>query len=464
MSNLYKSMIEIQKENLISFHMPGHKNNMTFYKKYFNKIGFYALDTTEIPGTDHLHNPKTCIQESQNKLSKYYQSKKSYFLVNGSTCGILAMIHGLIDPDKKLLMNRHVHQSVLHSLQLKNITPVYLIPRIDNEYGLILDLDLKVLDDLLTKDKDIQGVFLTYPSYEGVCFDLNKVAAIVKKHNRYLLIDEAHGSHLRIHKNLPMSATETQADVIVQSAHKNLPAVTQGAFLHVNNTRIIASIDKYLRIFQSSSPSYIIMNSLDISVDFMIKSGYEAMSALLKWIKDLHEYIYSSAFVLVNDYKRFKNESILFDPTKIVISSLSIGLSGNQLEKLLREEYHIQVEYSTHNYIVLIATMMNRESDFITLKKALKDIQQEVKKPVKLKAKESLLLNEVIVAMNPYEVETYEKEVIAIDSAVNKVAYESVIPYPPGIPLINPGEKITTKAISKIKLLQDNIQVIKEIK
>lgn len=460
-NKLVDSLRKIKDENLVSFHMPGHKNSKNFFKEKFNGLDLIDIDQTEIPGTDNLHNPTDCIMTSQNKLSEFYKSYKSYFLVNGSTCGILSMIFATTKRNDKILVNRNAHQSVINAILLNGLEPVYLMPRIDESSGMILGVVAEAVEEKLSNNSDINTVLLTYPSYEGICFDIKKISKIVKKYNGYLLIDEAHGSHLLCHEELPISACESQADIVVQSAHKNLPAFTQGAYLHLYNKDLEASIEKHLKIFQSSSPSYLIMASLDLSVDYLFEESQFKMEVLLNEVKKLVNQLKKTNYKVINwgiDYNRLP---FTFDKTKIILSGLSIGLDGKKLEKLLRKEYQIQVEYSTDNFIVLITSTLNNSSDFKKLYSALNSIEKKYGKD-KIIPQKPLILTDVNVKIKPNAVEQYTHEVKKIDDCLGKIAFESVIPYPPGIPLINPGEEVTEEALDKLKNMVSELKIVEE--
>ena len=454
---------KVDNENLISFHMPGHKNNKEFFKKYLNNIDLVDMDLTEIPGTDNLHEPENIIKESHIKLSKCYGSLKSYFLVNGSTSGILSMIFAVTKRNDKILINRNAHKSAMNAIILNDLDPIYIIPKIDEENGLILGIDNEELEEILIKEKDIKVVFLTYPTYEGFCFDIEKTIKIIKKYNKLLIIDEAHGSHFIMNDKFPVSSINCSADIVVQSAHKNLPAFTQGAYLHVNNNDLIENVEKYLKIFQSSSPSYLIMSSLDASVDFILKEGKKKSDILIKNIELFYKKMKKSNYKLLN-MGILNNRTVYdYDISKIVISPLDIGITGEELEKILRKEYKIQIEYSTYNFCLFIATVFNNESDFNELFYALLDIEKKYKKE-KLISKESLILKKIITKIRIGEIDKYDFELINLDKSLNRISYESIIPYPPGIPLINPGEVITKEALLKIKRIRNNIKVLKEKK
>ena len=460
---LINGIKKVDDENLISFHMPGHKNNKEFFNKYLNAIDLIDMDLTEIPGTDNLHEPENIIKQSQIKLSKCYKSLKSYFLVNGSTSGILSMIFAVTKRNDKILINRNAHKSAMNAIILNDLDPIYIIPKIDKENGLILGIDNEELEEILIKEKDIKVVFLTYPTYEGFCFDIEKTIKIVKKYNKLLVIDEAHGSHFIMNDEFPMSSIDFGADVVVQSAHKNLPAFTQGAYLHVNNNELVGNVEKYLKIFQSSSPSYLIMSSLDASVDFILKEGKEKSDILIKNIKSFYEKMKKSNYKLLN-MGILDNRTVYdYDISKIVISPLNIGITGQELEKILRNEYKIQIEYSTYNFCLFIATVFNNKSDFNKLFYSLLDIEKKYKKE-KLISKEGLILKKIITKIRIGEIDKYDFELINLEKSLNRISYESVVPYPPGIPLINPGEVITKEALLKIKEIRNNIKVLKEKK
>lgn len=460
-NRLIDALRKIKDEDLVSFHMPGHKNNESFFREKLDGLDLMDVDLTEIPGTDYLHNPTDCIMTSQTKLSEFYKSYKSYFLVNGSTCGILSMIFATTKRDDKILVNRNAHESVINGIALNGLRPVYIMPEIDESSGMILGVTAEALEEKLSNDSEIKVVLLTYPSYEGICFDIDKISKIAKKYNCQLIIDEAHGSHLLSHEELPISACESAADIVVQSAHKNLPAFTQGAFIHLYNKDLEASLEKYLKIFQSSSPSYLIMASLDLSVDYLFEESNLKTKVLLEEVNTLVKQLKKTNYKVINwgiDYNRLP---FTFDPTKIIISGLTLGLSGKTLEKILREEYSIQVEYSTDNFIVLITSVFNKSKDFKKLYDSLKAIEQKYGKN-KIKSKKPLILEDVIVKIKPNNIEEYNYKTETIDQCLGKIAYESIVPYPPGIPLINPGEVVTKEAIDQLKKMVSELKIVEE--
>jgi arginine/lysine/ornithine decarboxylase len=373
------------------------------------------------------------------------------------------MIFATTKRNDKILVNRNVHKSVMNAILLNGLEPIYIVPEIDRTNGLILGINTEKFENILIKDKDIKVVLLTYPTYDGICFDIDKISKIIKKYNRILIVDEAHGSHFITNEKFPLSSVECGADIVVQSAHKNLPAFTQGAYLHINNFSLLENVEKYLKIFQTSSPSYLIMSSLDISVDFILNEGRDKSEELINNIYCFNKKIKKSSYELLN-VGILKNKTVVdYDISKIIISSLNIGISGKDMELILRKEYKIQVEYSTYNYILLITTVFNSKNDFDKLLNALFDIEKKYHNS-KLLPKESLILENINIKYKPSRVNDFDYELINIYKSLNRVSYESIVPYPPGIPLINPGEIITEEAIGKIVRIKNKIKVIKEKK
>ncbi|MGM0378786.1 MAG: aminotransferase class I/II-fold pyridoxal phosphate-dependent enzyme [Bacillota bacterium] len=454
--SLIKGLKSVKDENLTSFHMPGHKNNKKIYK-YIENNNLLDLDITEIPGTDNLHDPKNIIKKSQKDLSKIFNSKKSYFLVNGSTCGILSTIYSVTNKNDKILINRNAHKSVLNAVKLNELNPLHIKPKLDSKTDLICGIDIKDLKYKLKNFPKIKVVFLTYPTYEGICYNLKKVVKIIKSYNKFIIIDEAHGSHFKFSTLFPDSGTNFKVDAVIQSAHKNGLTLTQGAYLHIFNKSIIKNVENYLKIFQTSSPSYIIMASLDANLKFFKNKGKIYSEKLNKNIKKFSNKLKETKFINLNNL----DIGYDYDFSKLIISPLKLGINGNDLEKILRKKYKIQVEYSTYNYCLLIASVFNKSKDFEKLLKALKSIEKTINKK-SLSFKKGLILENINIKYRPSELKKYSFKKIKVNKSLNKIAYESVIPYPPGIPLIMPGEIITKEALEKISIIKNEIKVLEE--
>lgn len=439
------------EENLISFHVPGHKNGRIikeYYNKYFNNI--LDIDTTEIPGTDNLHNPQEGILNSQKRISDIYNSKKSYILVNGTTCGILSMIMASTKPGDKILVAKNCHKSVYNGILLGNLTPIFIEEKIDKVTGIILNISPNEIEEKLVNNPEITAVVLTYPTYNGICSDISEICNLVKKYNKILLVDEAHGAHLAVSDILPFSSIDFGADIVVQSTHKSLPAFTQSSILHVNSDNIdISKLEMMLSTFQSSSPSYLLMSSIDIAMEIFENQGKILMLDLIeniKWFKyQLH---FKTKFKIVDKTLKGFEDVYDFDITKINIVTTMEGYTGYETEKILRNKFNIQVEFSTERMMLIIASIGNKRSDFEKLLDALIFISGK-RRPLYINdIDEKTFSLKRKISMN--EAFYLSGDIIDINESIGLIGLDFIIPYPPGIPILTPGEVITKEMVEYI--------------
>ncbi|MDU4861357.1 MAG: aminotransferase class I/II-fold pyridoxal phosphate-dependent enzyme [Terrisporobacter othiniensis] len=435
---------ELKDDNLTSFHVPGHKTGKIFrklgYKNILEKI--YTLDTTEIDGTDNLHNAKEIIKESQDRAARVFNSDKTIYLVNGTTCGIEASIMAVCNPKSKIIVNRDCHQSAINACILGDIDPVYIESVVCKKTNIIMGVDVESTKSVIDNNLDAKAIVLTYPTYYGKTFDLKSVCDYAHSKNIIVIVDEAHGAHLQLSNNLPKSAIEQEADIIIQSTHKTLPSFTQSSMMHVKGNRVDTNkIEAMLRFLESSSPSYILLTSLELAVDIYDNYGIKLMENLLSNI---------------NNFKsKFKNnENIIIDnnmdKTKIFISLKKLGITGYELDSILREKYKIQVELSNYYGVLLICTIGNDEEDFVRLKRALddfilntndKELLEDINYPESIPEK----------VLNPRQAFYSDKHSVKLEDSIGKISGEYIIPYPPGISLISPGEIITKEIITYIQ-------------
>lgn len=435
---------ELRDDNLISFHVPGHKMGKVFeklgYKNILEKI--YTLDTTEIDGTDNLHNAKEIIKESQNRAARVFNSDKTIYLVNGTTCGIEASIMSVCNPKSKIIVNRDCHQSVINACILGDIEPVYIESKVCKKTNIIMGVDGENTKSVIDNNLDAKAIVLTYPTYYGRTFDLKAICDYAHSKNIIVIVDEAHGAHLQLSDNLPKSAIEQGADIIIQSTHKTLPSFTQSSMMHIKGNRVDKNkIGSMLRFLESSSPSYILLTSLELAVDIYDKYGIKLMEDLLSNIDNFK-------------IKFENNENIIIDnsmdKTKIFISLKKLGITGYELDSILREKYKIQVELSNYYGALLICTIGNDEKDFIRLEKSLDDLLLNISNKELL---EDTNYPESIPekVLNPRQAFYSDKISVKLEDSVGKVSGEYIIPYPPGISLISPGEIITQEIITYIQ-------------
>lgn len=431
-----------KNKEVVSFHVPGHKNG-----KLFNKLGYdlnelSKLDSTEIIGTDNLFNADGIIKESMDRCSKVFGSDKSYFLTNGTTCGIYSAIMGGCDLKDKVIVNRDCHQSVINASILGDIDLVYGFCDINENLSTVLNVENFI--NLIEDNKDAKAILVTYPTYYGQTFDLERICKKAHENNMIVIVDEAHGAHLGLSEYLPKTALSLGADIVIQSTHKTLTSFTQSSIMHIKSDKVdFNRIENFLRIFQSSSPSYLLMTSLEISVDIYDKYGKELMKKLINEIDYFKEHFVDNSNISI------QNE---YDKTKIFVKIDSI--CGYDLEKILRFEYDIQVELSNYYGVLLVSSIGNDVYDFLKLKNALISIIKDNKNGEildidleKLKCGlKNIPTKKFLLKESFYKI----KKSVKIEDSINEVCGEFVIPYPPGVSIISPGEIITQEIIDTI--------------
>lgn len=435
---------ELRDDNLISFHVPGHKMGKAFeklgYKNILEKI--YTLDTTEIDGTDNLHNAKEIIKESQNRAARVFNSDQTIYLVNGTTCGIEASIMSVCNPKSKIIVNRDCHQSVINACILGDIEPVYIESKVCKKTNIIMGVDAENTKSVIDNNLDAKAIVLTYPTYYGRTFDLKAICDYAHSKNIIVIVDEAHGAHFQLSDNLPKSAIEQGADIIIQSTHKTLPSFTQSSMMHIKGNRVDKNkIGSMLRFLESSSPSYVLLTSLELAVDIYDKYGIKLMEDLLSNIDNLKSKFENNENIIIDNN---------MDKTKIFISLKKLGITGYELDSVLREKYKIQVELSNYYGALLICTIGNDEKDFIRLEKSLDDLLLNISNK-KLLEDTNYPENVPEKVLNPRQAFYSDKISVKLEDSVGKVSGEYIIPYPPGISLISPGEIITQEIITYIQ-------------
>jgi arginine decarboxylase len=457
-TSIIDKLKEIVDTNLISFHMPGHKLGKVYDKLGYSDIlkNIYKMDTTEIDGTDNLHSPDGIIKKSQERASKVFKSEYTYYLVNGSTCGIQGAIMASCLPKDKIIVNRDCHQSVISSCILGDIEPVYIKPKINIQTNIIEGIEIQDAINTIDNNLDAKAILVTYPTYYGKTYDLKKICDYAHEKNMVVIVDEAHGAHLGLSNKLPKTALEQGADIVIQSTHKTLPSFTQSSMIHIQGNRVNKDkIGQILRIIESSSPSYVLMSSLDLAVDIYETKGKSLMNELLLNID-----------IFKSDMKNNKLIDVFNgdDKTKMFISSKKLGITGYELEKILRKKYNVQVELANYYGVLLICTIGNELEDFNIIKKALNDISKNFHSEKTIETIQ-YPMSIPLKVLSPREAFYKPKKRVKIYESIGTICGEYVIPYPPGISLLSPGEIITKEIIDYIVLCNEkgmNVSGIKD--
>jgi len=389
---ILKSLIEYRDEGAVSFHMPGHKSGSSYKKAGMGFPGedLLAMDTTEVPGIDNLHCPESAVLAAQSLAAEAFGADHTFFLVNGTTSGIYSMIMAAADPGDKIIIPRNCHRSVHGAVILGRLVPVYVNPEIDDELGIAMGIKPEKIEYILEKHRDAKAVVITSPTYYGACSDLKKIAEIVHKRDMMLLVDEAHGSHFGFNERLPITALEAGADMTAQSIHKTLPSMTQSSMLHIKSPKAdIEKLKLFLQLTQTTSPSHILLASLDIARYIMQEKGRELLDDTIAWSNWARNEINNIQELYCLGSDRVGRCGVAdLDPTRITVNFGAAGISGTKAEVILRRDFKIQVEMSDLYNIVAIAATGNKQADYEKLVNALKSIartagkaKQEIKLP-----------------------------------------------------------------------------------
>ena len=446
---LFDKLKDYGKSGVYPFHMPGHK------RQSINGDLPYEIDLTEIDGFDNLHNPHGCIKAVEDKAQLLYNAKRAYMLVNGATCGIMSAIGALTSRGDRVLIARNCHISVYRAVKLFGLKPEYILPEYAEENGVKLPVFGSIfpesIEDKLIQNPDISLVVLTSPTYEGVVSDIKSISEICKKHGARLFVDEAHGAHFPFNRAFPESAVDCGADISVVSLHKTLPSLTQTALLLTNDTDYDSALREQLAVFQTSSPSYVLMSSVESCLDYISENSSEFES----YIKRLSEFEKSAkALNILKLLFREDNNVYAYDRGKLVISTIGTSISGTQLAETLRNDYKIETEMSAEDYIIAMTSVCDTDEGFERLISALKTIDSKIKKAENTKEYIKPLLPQK--AIEPFECTDKIGKVLDITDCNGKISLEDVFAYPPGIPLIVSGEIVTDDIINQVKALADN--------
>ena len=368
-----------------------------------------------------------------------------------------------VRPKEKILIQRDCHKSVFSAATLGNIDIEYIYPKYNEQFSLNIGIDILELEKKLKEYPEIKAVVLTYPTYYGICCDIQEAAKIIHKYDRILIVDEAHGSHLNFLETLPIAAEKAGADIVIQSTHKTLPALTQSSTLHVCSERINKEkLKKLLAMIQSSSPSYILMSSIENAIEYMEKQGKIRLGNNIEIIRKKTKQVADRGIKVITKDIISNIKGFDFDETKIIISLDNIGISGNQLEEILRDKYKIQVEMSDMTYINAFVTAADEPDEIEKLFDSIINIFESNIKNKKqnrqIKIENIPKLEKSISIRRAFYRE--DKKIKLVNSC-NKIAADFIIPYPPGIPLVCPGEIINEKIITTlIRMQENNINII----
>lgn len=426
-------------------HMPGHKRNAALAGKCGYLSGLCALDITEIDGMDDLNDPHGLFLDSMNRAAALWHSGETLFSVNGSTAGILASVYACVPRGGTVIAARNCHRSVYNALELRDARVFYAMPETDLENGIFQSLSPAVVAHLLDKHPDASLVIVTSPTYEGVISDIAGIAAECRRRNVPLLTDEAHGAHLGF-GDFPASAVQSGADISVQSLHKTLAGLTQTAVIHLSGDKVDrAVVRRALAMFQTSSPSYLLSASIDGCVRLMESDGARLYENWQHCIR-----LFQKRVSGLRSLRLLKKEPGIYalDPSKLVILTGRSGLSGAALQELLRRRYHIETEMAAPAYTVAMTGIGDTPENLTALADALTEIDESRGRTEPLPPLPSFSLPER--KMSASEALARPRKPVPLAEAAGLVCGDYAMAYPPGVPLLVPGEQISPDALRLI--------------
>lgn len=449
MEYLYDKLIKYRNSDYYAFHMPGHKRNGDLTGCDLP----YGLDITEIDGFDDLHHADGILLQAQKRAASVYHADETFYLINGSTSGILSAVMGCTAKGDKILCARNCHRSVYHAIYMNELKPVYIYPEFYSDIELNGHINPAEVTRTLEQHNDIRAVVITSPTYDGVVSDVGAIAEAVHRKGIPLIVDEAHGAHFGMHPYFPQNSNVLGADVVIHSLHKTLPSLTQTALIHLNGSFVDRrEIKRYLHMLQTSSPSYVLMAGMDECIRMLDNGSTRCFQTYVELLEKVR-----ARLGRMKNLKLIETDS--FDRSKIVISVKGTDITSRGLYEVLLNQYHLQMEMTAGSYVLAMTSVGDTAEGMERLVEALEEIDARIaseRSSVKKKQQIHFSLPRLKQVYTSAETGMIMKNKVSAseykswESSEGFVSAEYAYIYPPGIPLIVPGEEITAEAVSQL--------------
>ncbi|MCY7335213.1 MAG: aminotransferase class I/II-fold pyridoxal phosphate-dependent enzyme [Chamaesiphon sp.] len=441
------------------FYTPGHKRGIGINPLLKQRWGadVFGWDLPELPGFDNLHAPSGIIASAQALAAEVFGAQQTWFLVNGSTAGVITAILATCGEGDKIILPRNIHSSAIAGIIHAGAVPIFITPEYDRELDIAHSITPESVKFALEQHPDAVAVMVVYPTYYGACGNLAAIAEIVHSYDLPLLVDEAHGAHFGFHADLPPAALSMGADLTVQSTHKLLGALTQSSMLHVNSNRIDRDrISRSLRLLQSTSPSYLLLASLDAARQQMALDGEELMSQTIELAKIARAKISQIEGLSVFELDSKTPGCKYLDPTRLTVTVTGLNLTGFAADEILIERLGVVAELPSMRHLTFIISLGNTLADIDRLVRASIELATNHPQDKCLELR-SIELPRILTSMaiTPRQADRARHLSVSIDDAVGKISAESICPYPPGIPVLIPGEIITSEAVDYLRQILD---------
>ncbi|MGB3974168.1 MAG: aminotransferase class I/II-fold pyridoxal phosphate-dependent enzyme [Peptococcia bacterium] len=459
---LVTALMKYVTDKTIPFHVPGHKQGRGNHELEA-LLGSTCLniDLTCLEDTDNICNPVSVIHEAQKLAAEIYGAEEAFFLTNGTTSGIQAMILSVCEPGDKIIIPRNAHKSAIGGIILSGAEPIYIEPEIHDYYGIAMGITPEALRETLAINPDVKAVFVINPSYYGIASDLKAIVEIAHSYDVPVIVDEAHGAHLIFDDRLPLSAMEAGADLSASSTHKLGGSLTQSSILLQQGNLISPKrVKNALNLTQTTSPSYILLASLDIARKQLALHGREMIERTYDLAMEARQKLQQIPGLQVMDTDVLgQNGCVALDPTKIVVNVRALGLSGYEVEKILRKKYRLQVELSDLFNIIALVSLGDNQETMDYLVNALSEIAgaQSIKNVVKYYTPVPSIPEAVVSPRSAYYADT---KVLPLEEAEGEISAEAIMAYPPGIPIVCPGERITREVIDYVNVLRNEYAIL----
>ena len=452
---IYEALQQMKRDRLVPFDVPGHKHGKG-NPELTNFLGekCMSVDVNSMKPLDNLCHPVSVIKEAEQLAADAFNAAHAFFMVGGTTSSVQSMIMASVKAGEKIIMPRNVHRSAINAMILTGAIPIYVNPEVDKRLGISLGMSIDQVKQAIIDNPDAKAILVINPTYYGICSNLKEIVRLAHEHNMLALVDEAHGTHFYFSDDLPMSAMEAGADMASVSMHKSGGSLTQSSFLLLGPNVNADYVRQVINLTQTTSGSYLLMVSLDMSRKNLALNGKETFSKVRRLAHYAREEINQ-----IGDYYAYCRELINgdsvydFDVTKLSIFTLDVGLAGIEVYDLLRDEYGIQIEFGDIGNVLAYISVGDSEANIERLVGALSEIRRRFKKD-----RSGMLDHEYInpeVVISPQAAFYGEKESLPLMQSVDRVCSEFVMCYPPGIPILAPGEKITKEILDYIQYAKD---------
>lgn len=452
---IYEALERMRRMRVVPFDVPGHKRGRGNQELTdFLGEACMSVDVNSMKPLDNLCHPVSVIRDAEDLAAQAFGADSAFFMVGGTTSAVQSMILYACKSGDKIIMPRNVHRSAINALILCGAVPVYVNPDVNNTLGIALGMSVSQVEQAILENPDAKAVMVNNPTYYGICSDLKKITELAHAHGMLVLVDEAHGTHFYFGDNFPLTAMAAGADMASVSMHKSGGSLTQSSFLLMGRNVNSDYMRQIVNLTQTTSASYLLLSSLDISRKRLALHGRDIFSKTVEMAEYAREEINAIGGYYAYSRELINGDSIYdFDISKLSIFTLPIGLAGIEVYDLLRDEYDIQIEFGDIGNILAYISVGDRNRDIERLISALSEIKRRFGK-----TESGLLTHEYInpiVAETPRNAFYGGKRSLPLDEAAGCVCSEFVMCYPPGIPILAPGELITDEIIKYIKYAKE---------